>query len=126
MGSSGAAVIDLTVPARSGTDGEREPRGERCVAPLRSAGAQRVLSGVLLSAYVGCLSGACRAGQQGAQQTACSVGGRRSLDLCGPVGTQPIVVMLQMFDDTLKIANPRSQPSALQNKTIIEINPLTQ
>jgi len=44
---------------------------------------------------------------------------RGRLDLCGKVGTQPIIVMLQIFDQALKISHPRPQPSALQHETII-------
>jgi hypothetical protein len=118
MGSSGAAVIGLTVPARGGTDVEREPEGERFSAPLRSAGG--------LSAYLSvelCFS--CSAFR--AQQAGCSVCGRGSrLDLCRHDGSQPVIVILQIFDQALEIANPRPESITLQHETIIEIHPLTQ
>jgi len=40
--------------------------------------------------------------------------------------TQPVVVVLQVFDHTFEIANPRPQSSSLQDQTIVPINALTQ
>ncbi len=40
--------------------------------------------------------------------------------------TQPVIVVLQVFDHTFEIANPRPQPSSLQDQTIVPINTLTQ
>jgi len=39
---------------------------------------------------------------------------------------QPVIVVLQLFDHGLKIANPRPQSSGLQDKTIVPIDTLTQ
>ncbi len=39
---------------------------------------------------------------------------------------QPVVVILQVFDHGLKIANSRPQSSCLQDQTIVPINALTQ
>lgn len=47
-------------------------------------------------------------------------------DICVPGFTQPIIVMLQMFDKGLQIANSRPESGTLQNQTIVPIHPLTQ
>src|SRR5450631_1423704 len=122
MGSSGAAVNGLTLPARSGTD--REPSRESSVSPLDFS---RRLSALSCCQMVfPCCPGKVL-NQQFARHPRCSVGGLRGrLDLCRQVGTQPIVVMLQILDQALEIAHPRPQPCALQLETIIEIHPLTQ
>ena len=46
--------------------------------------------------------------------------------ICGLVCAQSIVVMLQMFDNGLQIANPRPESSALKDQTIVPIHSLTQ
>jgi hypothetical protein len=47
-------------------------------------------------------------------------------DLGARACAQPIVVMLQDFDQGLEVANPRPQSSALQNKPIIPVNSRAQ
>src|SRR5450759_4116578 len=109
MGSSGAAVDSLTVPARGGTDGKREPAGV-LAPPLRPLCSVPVVPG-----------------EAGALCAPCSVDGLgASLDLCGLVCAQPIVVVLQIFDHALEVAHPRPQSIALPHETIVEIHPLTQ
>jgi hypothetical protein len=61
---------------------------------------------------------------------------RRSVDglANGPHGpdlnarplTQPVVVLLQIFDDILQVANTRPQASSLEDETIVPIHSLTQ
>jgi hypothetical protein len=48
------------------------------------------------------------------------------LDLDRTVGTQPIIVMLQIFDHALQVAHPRPQSSTLHDETIIKNYTLTQ
>jgi len=43
-----------------------------------------------------------------------------------PVFAQPIIVVLQMFDNGLQITHSRPEASALQDQTIVPIHSLTQ
>ena len=45
---------------------------------------------------------------------------------CGLICAKQIIVMLQTFDNGLKIAHSRPEPSAFQDQTIVPIHPLTQ
>ena len=57
----------------------------------------------------------------------CSVNGLADpFDLCGQICSQAIVVMFEVFDQGLEVADPRPESSALQEETIISIHPLTQ
>lgn len=47
-------------------------------------------------------------------------------NLCARIFTQSVIVILQIFDQGLKVAHSRPQPSGLQDETIVPINSLTQ
>ena len=99
MGSSGAAMNGLTVPARNPLSGDYGRRGvgpSVCPdCPERS---------------VDCLP---------------DVRGVSSLVFASSF-TQPIIVELQMFDNSLQITHSRPEASALQDQTIVPIHSLTQ
>jgi hypothetical protein len=91
MGSSGAAMNGITVPARNACSRDCE-RGNLA----------------LVSAQM-------------------SVDGLSDLrDIRVPGLAQPVIVMLQMFDQGLQIANSRSESCTLKDQTIVPIHPLTQ
>jgi len=43
----------------------------------------------------------------------------RRLDLCGRIVAETIIVLLQVLDQGLEVADPRPEPSTLQDETIV-------
>jgi hypothetical protein len=48
------------------------------------------------------------------------------LNLIRLVGSQPVIVLLQVFNHALKVTHTRSQSSTLHQKTVIRVHTLTQ